>query len=97
MYGKRTYTSGQPSKQMYKCPVKNCDSDVRGDDVTKHFRTYGKLDALDKTSKIQSELSKNSKAGDVIELANEYLESLLEKNSDKEKKNSDKEIYTRIL
>ena len=91
MSGKRTYTSGQPSKQMYKCPVKNCDSDVRGDDVTKHFRTYGNLDALDKTSKIQSQLSKNSKAGDAIDLANEYLESLLEKNSEKEKKNSDKQ------
>ena len=81
---KRTYSSGRPCTQVYKCPVKNCDSNIRGDDVTKHFRKpkFANLDALDKAKKNQSELKKNLRSGDVIKASKEYLENLLKKDSD---------------
>ena len=28
----------KPSKEKYKCPVKNCNAEPRGDDITKHFQ-----------------------------------------------------------
>ena len=61
-------TSGQPSRQFYTCPVKNCDSKFRGDDIAKHFRTYANLVALDKANENQSNLSKSKKPTDVIDL-----------------------------
>ena len=32
----------QPSREKYKCPVKDCKSEsLRGDDITKHFQKLG--------------------------------------------------------
>ena len=82
----------QPSKQFYKCPVKDCNSNVRGDDIAKHFRTYANLSFLDKASENQSMLIKTKKAGESIEASKVYLESLLE-----ESPNSEKEHTTYLL
>ena len=80
--------TGQPSRQSYKCPVKNCKSEYRGDDIAKHFRTNANLLVLDKTSENQSELRKSKTASEVIELSTEYLQNLLVKSSDSEKEHT---------
>ena len=73
MLGKRgPLQTGQPSKEKYSCPVKNCKSEFRGDDIAKHFRTYANLDALDKAAENQSN-SKSLKASLIIKLSDVYL------------------------
>ena len=73
MLGKRgPLQTGQPSIEKYRCPVKNCKSEFRGDNVAKHFRTYA--NALDKAAENQSN-SKSLKASEIIELSDVYLTS----------------------
>ena len=35
----------KPSKEKYKCPVKGCKSEPRGDDIPKHFQNCANLTA----------------------------------------------------
>ena len=74
----------QPSREKYKCPVKDCKSEsLRGDDITKHFQKSSDLVALDKTLENQSALKKCGK--DDIELSVTYLKNLLALSSESEK------------
>ena len=79
--------SGQPSKDKYKCPVKDCESEYRGYEVANHFRIYSNLVALDKATETLEKL-KDSKPCDVIEVSKVYLHGLLEKSSDSEKEHT---------
>ena len=47
-----------PATEKYKCPVKNCKTEPRGDDVTKHFHNSANLKALDRAVANQSTLRK---------------------------------------
>ena len=88
MLGKRgPLQTGQPSKEKYRCPVKNCKSEFRGDDIAKHFRTHANLDALDKAAENQSN-SKSLKASEIIELSEVCLTSLLNESSEPEKEHT---------
>ena len=75
----------QPSREKYHCPVKNCNSDYRGDDIAKHFQTYSKLSALDKANENQALLRKNIQGCDVVELSENNLDGLLLNASETEK------------
>ena len=59
-----TSASGyQASREKYKCPVKECKkSELRGDDIPKHFAKYGNLIILDKAAEDLSNLRKSTKA-----------------------------------
>ena len=48
----------QPSRDRYKCPVKGCKSEFRGDDISKHFAKYANLLVLDKAIEDLSNLRK---------------------------------------
>ena len=52
-------STGRPSKEKYKCPVKDCNSIVRGDDIGKHFKTKANLLVLDTATEYKSTLEKN--------------------------------------
>ena len=39
-----------PSREKYKCPVKNCNSELRGDDISKHFQKNSNLVELEKAN-----------------------------------------------
>ena len=76
----------QPSRDKYKCPVKNCNSEIRGDDIGKHFQKYSNFIALDKANENQSLLRKRSlQATDVVEISDVCLKDFLVKASDSEK------------
>ena len=66
----------QPSREKYKCPVKDCDCEFRGDDISKHFQKYANLAALDKANENQSTVL-CEKAGDIIKLSENSLNNLL--------------------
>ena len=53
-------STGRPSKEKYKCPVKDCNSQVRGTDIGKHFKTKANLLVLDTATEYQSTLGKSS-------------------------------------
>ena len=36
----------QPSRDKYKCPVKCCNAEYRGDDIKGHFQKFSNLVAL---------------------------------------------------
>ena len=52
-------STGRPSKEKYKCPVKDCNSIVRGDDIGKHFKTKANLLVLDTATEYKSTLEKS--------------------------------------
>ena len=35
-----------PVKEYYRCPVKNCNSQFRGDEISRHFTKNANLDLL---------------------------------------------------
>ena len=82
-----TASGYQASRGKYKCPVKDCKSEFRGDDISKHFAKYANLLVLDKAIEDLSNLRKNTKAeaSDAIELSDEYIECSLSSFSDSEK------------
>ena len=76
----------QPIKERYKCPVKNCDaSNIRGDEISKHFQINANLLVLEKALENQALLKKNVQAGIVIDVSDEDLKSLLSHASENEK------------
>ena len=75
----------RPSRDKYQCPVKMCKSEIRGDDIPKHFQTYSNLLALDKANENQSVLRKNLTACDITEQSEEYLNGFLLQASESEK------------
>ena len=79
-----------PATEKYKCPVKNCKTEPRGDDVTKHFHNSANLKALDRAVANQSTLRKTllSAPGNVVEKSEEFLSTLLLLASDKEKEHT---------
>ena len=76
-----------PSEEKYKCPVKNCKTEPKGYDISKHFPNCAKLKALDRAVANQSTLRKTllSAPGNVVEKSEEFLSTLLLLASDKEK------------
>ena len=48
----------KPSRDKYKCPVKHCNYETRGDDILKHFQKFSNLIALDSANENQSILKK---------------------------------------
>ena len=68
-------TGYKPSKEKYKCPVKNCTALPRGDDIPKHFLNNANLLVLDQANENQSKLRKTSE--DSIEKSEEFLSNLL--------------------
>ena len=76
---------GQPSRENYICPVKDCNDNYRGDEIGKHFHDFANLTALDTACEYQSILQKSSTAADVIKKSEEYLKSLLSNSSESEK------------
>ena len=79
-----------PATEKYKCPVKNCKTEPRGDDVSKHFQNSANLKALDRAVANQSNLRKTllSAPGKVVEKSEEFLSTLLLLASDKEKEHT---------
>ena len=79
-----------PSEEKYKCPVKNCKTEPKGYDISKHFQTCAKLKALDRANANQSTLRKTllSAPGNVVEKSEEFLSTLLLLASDKEKEHT---------
>ena len=53
MFGKRRgpIAGSQPSRDKYKCPVKNCNAEIQGDDIAKHFQKSANFIAVKKTNK----------------------------------------------
>ena len=78
-------SSIQPSRQKYKCPVKDCKNEIRGDDIPKHFRKCANLMALDKALENYSILKKCEKEGDIIKDSEKYLNDILLQASESEK------------
>ena len=75
-----------PARDKYKCPVNNCKAEnVRGYDITGHFRTNSDLKSLDEALENFSLLKKDLKAGVVIKHSDEYLKSLLIQESNNKK------------
>ena len=83
-----TASGYQPSRDKYKCPVKNCNSEIRGDDISKHFQKNANLVALDKSTENQTVLIQRLDSEDVIEQSNEYLSNLLKQDSNSVKLHS---------
>ena len=81
-------SSFYPSREKYKCPVKNCKTEPRGDDINKHFQNSADLKSLDKAIANVSTLRQNFLPGDVIEKSEEYLNTLLLLASDTEKEHT---------
>ena len=78
MPGPTTKFGNKPATEIYKCPVKNCKTQPRGDDISKHFKRKADLKALDQAIANQSTLKKTFVlGGDVVEKSDEYLNSLL--------------------
>ena len=78
MPGPTTKFGNKPATEIYKCPVKNCKTQPRGDDISKHFKRKADLKALDQAIANQSTLKKTAVlGGDVVEKSDEYLNSLL--------------------
>ena len=75
----------QASRQKYKCPVKDCNSEFRGDDIAKHFRKCANLLALTAAIEKQSLLKESSTPSDTIEISEDYLHDLLKQDSQSEK------------
>ena len=57
--------TGRPSKEKYKCPVKDCNAQFRGDSIGNHFQKNANLLALE----------------DVLYAASEYQSTLQNKSS----------------
>jgi hypothetical protein len=76
---------GQPSREFYKCSVKDCNVTLRGDGIGTHFQKKANLLALDTATEYQSKLAKSLTPKTIIEKSVEYLKSLLWKNSESEK------------
>ena len=79
MPGPTSKFGNKPATEIYKCPVKNCKTQPRGDDISKHFKRKADLKALDQAIANQSTLKKTTAvlSGDVVEKSDEYLNSLL--------------------
>ena len=79
MPGPTSKFGNKPATEIYKCPVKNCKTQPRGDDISKHFKRKADLKALDQAIANQSTLKKTTAvlSGDVVEKSEEYLNSLL--------------------
>ena len=56
--------------------MKNCNSEIRGDDISKHFQKNTNLVALDKSTENQTVLIQRLDSEDFIEQSNEYLSNL---------------------
>ena len=78
----------QPSRDKYKCPVKDCSSEYRGDDIPRHFQKCADLTSLDSAIENQSKLIKNLQASAIVELSEEYLKGLLVNSSISEKEHT---------
>ena len=80
MPGPTSKFGNKPGTEIYKCPVKDCKTQPRGDDISKHFKRKADLKALDQAIANQSTLKKTALtvlSGDVVEKSDEYLNSLL--------------------
>jgi hypothetical protein len=49
-----------PSKEKYRCPVQNFNSEFRGDDISRHFTKNASLALLHEALENQSNLRKKS-------------------------------------
>ena len=67
-----------PSEEKYKCPVKNCKTEPKGYDISKHFQNCANLKALDRAVANQSTLRKTllSAPGNVVEKSEEFLSTI---------------------
>ena len=74
-----------PSKEQYQCPVLNCNSIIRGDEISRHFTKNANLDLLCEALEYQANLRKNLPAGKVVANSDEFLKSLLAQVSNSEK------------
>ena len=74
-----------PVKEYYKCPVKNCNSQFRGDEISRHFTKNANLDLLREALENQSNLRKTLPSGEVVANSDEFLKNLLAQVSNSEK------------
>ena len=74
-----------PVKEYYRCPVKNCNSQFRGDEISRHFTKNANLDLLREALENQSNLRKNLPSGKVVANSDEFLKNLLAHVSNSEK------------
>ena len=74
-----------PVKEYYRCPVKNCNSQFRGDEISRHFTKNANLDLLREALENQSNLRKNLPSGKVVANSDEFLKNLLAQVSNSEK------------
>jgi hypothetical protein len=74
-----------PVKEYYRCPVKNCNSQFRGDEISRHFTKNANLDLLREALENQSNLRKNLPPGKVVANSDEFLKNLLAQVSNSEK------------
>ena len=74
-----------PSKEQYRCPVQNCNSEFRGDEISRHFTKNANLDLLREALENQSNLRKNLPSGKVVANSDEFLKNLLAQVSNSEK------------
>ena len=74
-----------PVKEYYRCPVKNCNSEFRGDEISRHFTKNANLDLLREALENQSNLRKNLPSGKVVANSDEFLKNLLAQVSNSEK------------
>ena len=61
-----------PVKEYYRCPVKNCNSQFRGDEISRHFTKNANLDLLREALENQSNLRKNLPSGKVVAKSAEF-------------------------
>ena len=66
-----------PAKEYYRCPVKNCNSEFRGDEISRHFTKNANLDLLPEALENQSNLRKNLPSGEVVASSDVFLKNLL--------------------
>jgi hypothetical protein len=74
-----------PVKEQYRCPVQNCNSEFRGDEISRHFTKNANLALLREALENQSNLSKNLPSGEVVANSDEFLKNLLAQVSNSEK------------
>ena len=84
-----------PVKEYYRCPVKNCNSQFRGDEISRHFTKNANLDLLREALENQSNLRKDLPSGKVVANSDEFLKNLLAQVSNSEKVHTEYLPYAR--
>ena len=77
MSGGPSKSGFNPIKKIYRCPVQNCNSEFRGDEISSNFTKNANLALLREALENQSNLRKKLPYDEVVVSSDEFLKKLL--------------------